>query len=77
MRLPAAGSRAYGLSRLFLHFKPAEHHSVAGAAGDARAPTCLPGHGAGGTEGRKMTPVLDEIESGKWIDSGQSSVQGL
>lgn len=33
------------------------------------APTCLPGHGAGGTEGRKMTPVLDETESGKWIDS--------
>ena len=77
MRLPAAGSRAYGLSRLCLHFNPAEHHRVAGAGGDARAPTCLPGHGAGGTGGRKMTLVLDEIESGKWIDSGQSSVQGL
>ena len=57
MRLPAAGSRAYGLSRLCLHFNPAEYHSVAGAGGDARAPTCLPGHGAGGTEGRKMTSV--------------------
>ena len=73
--LPAAGSRAYGPSRLCLQFNPAEHHGVAGAGGDAHTPTSLPGQGAGDTESRKLTSVADENESGKWIDSDRSSVQ--
>lgn len=61
--LPAAESRAYGLSRLCLQFNPAEHHRVAGAGGDAHTPTSLPGQGAGDTEGRKMTQMRMSLAS--------------